>query len=135
MIVRERPGPLRLLLAWKGSVVPHILPHIVLTGMFAAAVTWVSRHHYLDGMVDYTLLPFTIMGIALSIFLSVRNTAIVAYTFFGLDRLSEQLEFPFGRHTNDLPLDAICRIHEISVAEALGDPAPEPLQPVKYQLQ
>ena len=75
MIVRERPGPLRLLLAWKGSVVPHILPHILLTGMFAAAVTWVSRHHYLDGMVDYTLLPFTIMGIALSIFLSVRNTA------------------------------------------------------------
>ncbi|MEC8897316.1 MAG: bestrophin family ion channel [Pseudomonadota bacterium] len=302
MIVRERPGPLRLLLAWKGSVVPHILPHILLTGMFAAAVTWFSRHHYLDGMVDYTLLPFTIMGIALSIFLSVRNTAtydrwwearkhwghmvyefrslartgtiylsperrrelltrclahahllrgqlrgedvrsdlpgslapelidqalstrnpaafmlhragdvlaeahkagdldsvataaldqhlhglagiqaaserialtplpfaytllahrtayvfcyllpfglvgvagwftpvftaIVAYTFFGLDRLSEQLEFPFGRHTNDLPLDAICRIHEISVAEALGDPAPEPLQPVKYQLQ
>ena len=63
MIVRERPGPLRLLLAWKGSVVPHILPHILLTGMFAAAVTWVSRHHYLDGMVDYTLLPFTIMGI------------------------------------------------------------------------
>lgn len=35
MIVRERPGPLRLLLAWKGSVVPHILPHILLTGLFA----------------------------------------------------------------------------------------------------
>ncbi|MGC8120219.1 bestrophin family protein [Marinobacter sp. VGCF2001] len=302
MIVRERPGALRLMLAWKGSVVPHILPHIALAGLFAAAVTWVSRHHYLDGIVDYSLLPFTIMGIALSIFLSVRNTAtydrwwearkhwghmvyeirslartgniylnterqrallirclahthllrgqlrgedvrhdlpealppalidqalnaqnpaafmlhqagnvltearrageldsvataaidrhlhnlagiqaaserialtplpfaytllahrtayvycyllpfglvgvagwftpvftaIVAYTFFGLDRLSEQLEFPFGRHTNDLPLDAICRIHEISVAEALGDPAPAPLQPVHYQLQ
>lgn len=75
MIVRERPGPLRLLLAWKGSVVPHILPHILLTGLFATAVTWVSRRHYLDGIIEYTLLPFTIMGIALSIFLSVRNTA------------------------------------------------------------
>ena len=302
MIVRDRPGALRLMLAWKGSVVPHILPHIILAGLFAAAVTWVSRHHYLDGIVDYTLLPFTIMGIALSIFLSVRNTAtydrwwearkhwghmvyeirslarasniflnserrrellvqslahahllrgqlrnedvraelpkslssglvdtalgtqnpadfllqkagdviaeahrageldsvaaaalnqhlhalagiqaaseriantplpfaytllahrtaylycymlpfglvgvagwftpvftaIVAYTFFGLDRLSEQLEFPFGRHTNDLPLDAICRVHEISVAEALGEPVPEPMQPVNYLLQ
>ncbi|MBR9830178.1 MAG: hypothetical protein GYB41_16330, partial [Oceanospirillales bacterium] len=62
-------------------------------------------------------------------------TAIVAYTFFGLDRLSEQLEFPFGRASNDLPLDAICRIHEISVAEALGDPAPELLEPVEFQLQ
>ncbi|MBU2953701.1 bestrophin family protein [Marinobacter sp. F3R08] len=302
MIVRDRPGALRLMLAWRGSVIPHILPHIFLTGLFAGGVTWVSRHHYLDGIVDYTLLPFTIMGIALSIFLSVRNTAtydrwwearkhwghmvyemrslarasniylnpgqrrellmrslahahllrgqlrgedvtadlpeslsgalvqkalktrspaefmlqragdvvaeahkagdidsvaaaaidrhlhglagiqasseriantplpfaytllahrtayvycymlpfgmvgvagwftpvftaIVAYTFFGLDRLSEQLEFPFGRHTNDLPLDAICRLHEISIAEALGEPAPEPLQPVGYLLQ
>ncbi|MBP0048351.1 hypothetical protein H9C73_06350 [Marinobacterium sp. AK62] len=302
MIVRNRPGALGLMLAWKGSVVPHILPHIFLTGLFAAGVTWVTRHHYLDGIVEYTLLPFTLIGIALSILLSVRNTAtydrwwearkqwgqmvyevrglartgriyledescrelmlrvlahthllrgqlrqegvradlpsglpsslientltkrnpaaymlqqagevvalarrsgeldsvgaaaldrhlqglasvqaaseriaqtplpfaytllahrtayiycyllpfglvgaagwftpvftaIVAYTFFGLDRLSEQLEFPFGRHTNDLPLDAICRVHEISVAEALGDPAPELLQPVEFQLQ
>ncbi|WP_323751151.1 bestrophin family protein [Marinobacter sp.] len=302
MIVRDRPGALRLMLAWKGSVVPHILPHMLLTGLFATAVTWVSRQHYLDGIVEYSLLPFTIMGIALSIFLSVRNTAtydrwwearkqwghmvfeirslartggiylnserrrellmrclahthllrgqlrgedvrpelpaslskelvdatvrtrnpaafmlqqagevvaeahkagdldsiaaaaidkhlhglagiqaaseriahtplpfaytllahrtaylycymlpfglvgvagwftpvftaIVAYTFFGLDRLSEQLEFPFGRHTNDLPLDAICRIHEISIAEALGEHAPEPLQPKDFQLQ
>lgn len=302
MIVRNRPGALGLMLAWKGSVVPHILPHIILAGCFACIVTWISTHHYLDGIVEYTLLPFTLMGIALSILLSIRNTAtydrwwearkqwgqmvyevrslarasgiylpealqrqlmlrvlahahllrgqlrredvradlpsalsqalvdealskrnpaefmlqqsgrllaeelkagrldtiaaaaldrhlhalsavqaaceriahtplpfaytllahrtayiycymlpvglvgaagwftpiftaIVAYTFFGLDRLSEQLEFPFGRHTNDLPLDAICRIHEISVAEALGDPAPELLQPVKFQLQ
>lgn len=302
MIVRDRPGALRLMLAWKGSVVPHILPHIVLASLFATAVTWVSHRHYLDGIVEYTLLPFTIIGLALSIFLSVRNTAtydrwwearkhwghmvyevrslarasaiylpperrrelltrtlahahllrgqlrqedvradlpkalsapllehalrtrnpadsmlqkagevlaeahkagdldsiaaaaldrhlhglagiqaaseriattplpfaytllahrtayvycyllpfglvgvagwftpiftaIVAYTFFGLDRLSEQLEFPFGRHTNDLPLDTICRIHDISVADALGDPAPEPLQPVNFQLQ
>jgi len=34
-----------------------------------------------------------------------------------------------------LPLDAICRIHEISIAEALGEPAPDPLQPVEFQLQ
>lgn len=302
MIVRKRPSALGLMLAWKGSVLPHVFPHIILAGLFAATITWVARHHYLDGVIEYTLLPFTILGIALSILLSVRNTAtydrwwearkqwgqmvyemrslarasgiylqpgvrrrlmmrvlahahllrgqlrredvrqdlpaelpaelieqalacrnpaefmlqqagrliaeelqagrldtiaasaldrhlyglsgvqaaserivhtplpfaytllahrtayvycyllpfglvgvagwftpvftaIVAYTFFGLDRLSEQLEFPFGRHTNDLPLDAICRIHEISVAEALGDPAPELLQPVKFQLQ
>ncbi|WP_372966488.1 bestrophin family protein [Marinobacter sp.] len=301
MIIRNRPGAFGLMLAWKGSVVPHILPQVISIGLFSAVVTWVSRHHYLDGIVEYTLLPFTIMGMALSIFLSVRNSAtydrwwearkqwghmvyeirslarasgiylsnerrkellmrclahthllrgqlreedvradlppslssilvekalstknpaaymlhsageliaeahkagdldsiaaaaldrhlhglagiqasseriaytplpfaytllahrtayiycymlpfglvgvagwftpvfaaVVAYTFFGLDRLSEQLEFPFGRHTNDLPLDAICRGHEISIAEALGEPAPEALQPVDYQL-
>ena len=68
-------------------------------------------------------------------FMLQKAGEVVAYTFFGLDRLSEQLEFPFGRHANDLPLDAICRIHEISIAEALGEPAPDPLQPVEFQLQ
>lgn len=302
MIVRKRPGAIGLMLAWKGSVVPHVLPHIILVGLFALAVTWGMRRHYLDGVVEYSLLPFTLIGIALSILLSVRNTAtydrwwearkqwghmvyevrslarasgiyladgerrhllscvlahshllrgqlrgedvrddlpsdlpaevinmalskrnpaefmlqqaglqvaqalqsgqidtiaaaaldrhlhelagiqaaseriahtplpfaytllahrtayiycyllpfglvgaagwftpvfcaIVAYTFFGLDRLSEQLEFPFGRESNDLPLDAICRIHEISIAEALGETAPELLQPVEFLLQ
>gem|GEM_PF-3214605 len=68
-------------------------------------------------------------------FMLQKAGEVVAYTFFGLDRLSEQLEFRFGRHANDLPLDAICRIHEISIAEALGEPAPDPLQPVEFQLQ
>ena len=61
--------------------------------------------------------------------------AIVAYTFFGLDRLSEELQEPFGRAANDLPLDAICRVHEISVAEALGDVPPKQMQPVDHVLQ
>ncbi|WP_157933783.1 bestrophin family protein [Alloalcanivorax mobilis] len=61
--------------------------------------------------------------------------ALVAYTFFGLDRLAEELETPFGRNANDLPLDALCRTHEISVAQALGETPPEPLVPVKAWLQ
>ncbi len=61
--------------------------------------------------------------------------AAVAYTFFGIDKLSEHLETPFGRAPNDLPLDALCRIHEISVADALGEQAPEPLPVKSFQLQ
>ncbi|MNY76146.1 Bestrophin, RFP-TM, chloride channel [compost metagenome] len=61
--------------------------------------------------------------------------AIVAYTFFGLDALGDELEEPFGMESNDLPLDTICRGIEISLLEALGDPdVPVPLQPVNYQL-
>ncbi len=33
---------------------------------------------------------------------------------------------------NDLPLDRMCRICEISVFEALGEPAPEPMKEVDY---
>jgi predicted membrane chloride channel (bestrophin family) len=52
--------------------------------------------------------------------------------FFGLDALSEELEDPFGLAANDLPLDRMCRICEISVFEALGEAAPEPLALVDF---
>lgn len=62
-------------------------------------------------------------------------TAIVTYTFMGLDILSGELEHPFTRKQNALPLDALCRYNEITIAEALDEPAPEPLQPVDCVLQ
>ncbi|MFK0692191.1 bestrophin family protein [Mesorhizobium sp. IMUNJ 23033] len=52
-------------------------------------------------------------------------TALMAYTFFGLDALSEELEDPFGTQPNDLALDGLCRACEISVFEALGETPPK----------
>ncbi|MED5389748.1 MAG: bestrophin family ion channel [Pseudomonadota bacterium] len=77
------------------------------------------------------LLPFALVG-AVG-WAAPVCVAAVAYTFFGVDRLAEHLETPFGRAANDLPLDALCRIHEISVAESLGRTPPPPL-PVKDHL-
>jgi putative membrane protein len=59
-------------------------------------------------------------------------TVVIAYSFFGLDALSEELEDPFGMELNDLPLDRMCRVCEISVFEALGEPAPAKMQEVDY---
>jgi putative membrane protein len=62
-------------------------------------------------------------------------TCVVAYTFFGLDALGDEIEEPFGTLDNDLPLDAICRTIEIDVRTALGERAlPPPLQPVDCRL-
>ena len=62
-------------------------------------------------------------------------TAVVAYTFFGLDALGDEIEEPFGDSDHDLPLDAICRTIEIDVRVALGErELPPPLQPVDYRL-
>jgi putative membrane protein len=62
-------------------------------------------------------------------------TALVAYTFFGLDALGDEIEEPFGTSDHDLPLDAICRTIEIDLRTALGDTAlPPPLLPVDYRL-
>jgi putative membrane protein len=61
--------------------------------------------------------------------------AIVAYTFFGLDALGDEIEEPFGLANNHLPLDALCREIELSLLEALGAPdLPPPLKPVDGRL-
>lgn len=55
--------------------------------------------------------------------------ALVAYTFFGLDTLGEELEEPFGLLPNDLPIAAYATVVEITLREAMGD-ADVPAMPV-----
>ncbi|WP_425098912.1 bestrophin family protein [Tropicibacter sp. S64] len=59
---------------------------------------------------------------------------IIAYIFFGLSEVTEELENPFGQTVNGLPLDALCRVVEIGLMPKLGLPAPDPLQPVDSYL-
>ncbi|OUR75006.1 hypothetical protein A9Q75_18805 [Colwellia psychrerythraea] len=62
--------------------------------------------------------------------------AIVAYTFFGLDALSEELEEPFGLSANDLALSAMSRGTEINLLEVLGETnLPDAIQPIKHRLE
>jgi putative membrane protein len=62
-------------------------------------------------------------------------TTIVGYTFFGLDAIGNELEDPFGRDENDLPLDALVRTVERDVLGALAvEPLPPALLPVDYVL-
>ncbi len=79
------------------------------------------------------LLPF---GLVDSIgFMTPFVVAIVAYTFFGLDALGDEIEEPFGIESNDLPLDALCRAIEIDMRESLHDPKlPALLEPTNYRL-
>ena len=60
--------------------------------------------------------------------------AVVAYVFFGLQAVTNELELPFRNVQNGLPLDAMCRVIEISVAEALDRPTPEPLAVTNHVL-
>lgn len=59
---------------------------------------------------------------------------IVGYVFLGLAEVSEELSHPFGTTPNALPLDAICRAAEISLAPHLGEAVPPPLQARDYYL-
>ncbi|NMM80380.1 bestrophin [Acidovorax sp. SRB_14] len=79
------------------------------------------------------LLPFGLVDT--TGFMTPFVVGIVAYTFFGLDALGDEIEEPFGLESNDLPLDTLCRAIEINLRESLGETdLPPPLQPVNYQL-
>ncbi|MCF5705324.1 bestrophin family protein [Pseudomonas syringae] len=61
-------------------------------------------------------------------------TAIVSYTFFGLDAIADELEDPFGRDENDLATDALVRTIERDILAELGAEVPPALKPVDYVL-
>jgi putative membrane protein len=78
------------------------------------------------------LLPFALAGPVG--WMTPVFMGIVAYVFLGLAEVSEELSHPFGTTPNALPLDAICRAAEISIAPHLGKTPPEPLAAVDYFL-
>jgi putative membrane protein len=51
-------------------------------------------------------------------------TAFIAYTFFGLEAVAQEIEEPFGLEANDLALDTMSRGIEDSLREFLGDTLP-----------
>lgn len=79
------------------------------------------------------LLPF---GLVDTIgYLTPLVSAVVAYTFFGLDALGDELEEPFRASDNGLPLEALCRTIEIDLRTALGEgDLPPPLLPENCRL-
>ncbi|MDP2608269.1 MULTISPECIES: bestrophin family protein [unclassified Oceanobacter] len=74
MIVRERPHALALLFVWRGSILPNIAWHLLGLLVFAAAVVVVHTDHWAN-LARYSVAPFTLLGIALSLFLGFRNNA------------------------------------------------------------
>jgi len=74
------------------------------------------------------LLP---MGLVSSIgWLTPPIAVFIAYTYLALEVIGEELEEPFGREGNDLPLAALCHTIESAVRELQGLPvqveAPQP---------
>ncbi len=57
--------------------------------------------------------------------------AVVGYAFFGLDAVGDEIEDPFGKDANDLPLTSISTMVEINVRQRIGDAdLPERVRPV-----
>ena len=73
------------------------------------------------------LLPFGLVDV--SGVMTPIVVTFVSYTFFALEALSDEIEEPFGKASNDLALDAMVRGIEISMRELLGETPPPALLP------
>ena len=74
MIARPEPNWLRMLFVWKGSVTPSIIPQLLLMLLVALLVMRTGGRIFGD-KIPLTPAPFTLLGVALAIFLAFRNNA------------------------------------------------------------
>ena len=74
MIIRKKEHWFKMLLVWQGSVLPKLLPQLLLLLAWSVAVVVLK-----DTIFHYNLhlnpAPFTLFGIALALFLGFRNNA------------------------------------------------------------
>lgn len=74
MIVRPRPNWLRMLFVWRGSILNKILPQLGVTALVSVIVV-VFHGELLHHKITLTPVPFSLVGVALAIFLGFRNNA------------------------------------------------------------
>ena len=73
MIIRDKPSLPQLLVATRGSVLPHIAPALLTMMALCAGLVAVDR--WLIALPDLAATPFSVLGVALSLFLGFRNNA------------------------------------------------------------
>lgn len=74
MIVRPRPTIFNLFFILRGSILPSILPRLIL--VFTLSMLIVLGHEFFPDLIGaFDGAPFALVGIALSVFLGSRNTA------------------------------------------------------------
>jgi putative membrane protein len=59
------------------------------------------------------------------------GSTIAGLMFLAVLQIGDDLVDPFSNTLHDVPLSAMCRTVEIDLLQAIGDSAPDPLQPVK----
>ncbi|MBJ9518285.1 bestrophin family protein [Citrobacter freundii] len=74
MIVRPQQHWLRLIFVWHGSVLSKIFSRLLLNFLLSIAVIIMLPWYTILG-IKFTLAPFSILGVAIAIFLGFRNNA------------------------------------------------------------
>jgi putative membrane protein len=92
-------------------------------------LSYTSLIHQIVAIYCFAL-PF---GIVKSVgYLTPIVVGIVAYAFFGLDAIGDEIENPFGTDANDLPLSGLSRMIEVNLRQRLGETELPPLLKPKH---
>lgn len=76
MLLKTRTSPFGLaVLYWRGSAMRQIWPLVVLVGLTSLGADLMYEHFELDERFSLSMVPFSLIGVALSIFLGFRNNA------------------------------------------------------------
>ena len=59
------------------------------------------------------------------------GSTVAGLMFLAVLRIGDDLTDPFADTVHDVPLTAMCRTIEIDLLQSIGDPAPDPMQPVR----
>lgn len=74
MIIRKKENWFRILFVWHGSVLPQVLPRLILLTVLSIAVVY-FHGTLLSYKVPLNPAPFTLFGFVLALFLGFRNSA------------------------------------------------------------
>ncbi|MBF7689049.1 bestrophin family protein [Acinetobacter rathckeae] len=74
MIVRDKNNIIQLLFSWHGTILPKVIPELMILMLISGVATFLSYQHHID-VPQVPALGFTVFGIILSIFLGFRNNA------------------------------------------------------------
>ena len=74
MIVRAEKNWLKLLFVWEGSVIKRIIPQLLFMAC-VSAIALLTDGHVFGDKIPLNTVPFTLVGVALTIFMAFRNNA------------------------------------------------------------
>lgn len=74
MIVRSKSNWWTMLFVWRGSMVSHMLPQLLIVAALSVVAVW-TEGSVLKHKVPLNATPFTLVGVALALFLGFRNSS------------------------------------------------------------
>lgn len=74
MIIREKSNNLALLFMWRGTILPKVLPMILML-MTVSMIAWGLTFYQVYTVKSVPVVGFTVLGVVLSVFLTFRNNA------------------------------------------------------------